>query len=125
MKLEGETGPYIQYAYARIHSILEKNEHHSIKPHLDLLKEKEEGELVKVLANFPELASKASAELRPHLIAGYAYSLAQKFNEYYHAHQVLKAEDKIRNARIALIQAVAQVLKNGLNLLGIEVLEKM
>jgi arginyl-tRNA synthetase len=125
LSFEGETSPYIQYAYARIQSILEKSGHDSSKFHLELLKEKEESELVKAIAAFPEIISKASAELRPHLIAGYVYSLAQKFNEYYHAHQILKAEEKTKNARIALIKSVAQVLKTGLGLLGIEVLEKM
>ena len=51
--------------------------------------------------------------------------MAKKFNEYYHKHQILKAEDDVKNARIALIKSVAQVIENGLNLLGIEVLEKM
>ena len=68
---------------------------------------------------------KATDELRPHLIATYMYSLAQKLNEYYHAHQVLKADEKIKDARLLLITAVAHVLKNGSNLLGIDVLEKM
>ena len=68
---------------------------------------------------------KAANDLKPHLIANYLYSLAQGFNEYYHRHQVLKAEEKVKGARLLLISAVRQVLKNGLNLLGIDVLEKM
>jgi len=124
LSFEGETSPYIQYAYARISSILAKDK---LKPKADLslLKEKEEMELVKLLSNFPDMVMKATNELKPHLIASYLYSLAQKFNEYYHAHNILKADEKIKDARLLLISAVRQVIKNGLNLLGIDVLERM
>ena len=125
LSFEGETSPYIQYAYARISSILKKHKKINLKADLKLLKEKEEIGLIKLLSNFPDLVSKATDELRPHLIAVYLYSLAQKFNEYYHIHQILKAEKRIRDARILMISALRHVLKNGLNLLGIEALEKM
>lgn len=125
LSFEGETSPYIQYAYARISSILKKNKKKNSKADLSLLKEKEEAELIKLLSEFPNTAEKATKELRPHLVATYLYSLAQKFNEYYHQHQILKADSKTRNARILLISAVRQTIKNGLNLLGIDVLEKM
>jgi len=125
LSFEGETGPYIQYAYARISSILKKNKKFNQKADLRLLKEKEETELIKLLHNFPEIITKATNELRPHLIATYLYSLAQKFNEYYHMHQILKAEKSVKDARILLISAVKQVIKNGLNLLGIDILERM
>jgi len=124
LSFEGETAPYIQYAYARITSILKKGKINA-KADLSLLSEKEEDELVRLLSNFPEIISKATSELRPHLIANYAYSLAQNFNEYYHKHNILKADEKVKDARLLLISAVRQVLKNGLNLLGIGVLEKM
>ena len=136
LSFEGESAPSIQYAYARISSILNKHkklhkhEHASfskrrVRANAGLLQEKEEIELVKSLFNFPEIVTKSTHDLRPHLIATYLYSLAQKFNEYYHIHQILKAEDKIRDARILLITAVRQVIKNGLSLLGIDVLERM
>lgn len=126
LSFEGETSPYIQYAYARISSILKKFRGNlSFKADFSLLKEKEEVELVRLISNFPETVSKASIDLKPHLVASHAYLIAQKFNEYYHAHQILKADDKTRNARILLISAARQVLKNGLNLLGIGVLERM
>ncbi|MBI4452088.1 arginine--tRNA ligase [Candidatus Woesearchaeota archaeon] len=124
LSFEGETSPYIQYAYARISSILAKANVNP-KADLSLLKEKEEIELIKLLSNFPEMVLKATNELRPHLISSYLYTLAQKFNEYYHAHNILKADEKTKDARLLLISAVRQVLKNGLNLLGIGVLEKM
>ncbi|HLC61608.1 MAG TPA: arginine--tRNA ligase [Candidatus Nanoarchaeia archaeon] len=124
LSFEGETSPYIQYAYARISSILKKDKINP-KADLSLLKEKEEDELIKALSNFPEIISKATEELRPHMIASYVYSLGQAFNEYYHKHNILKADEKVKDARLLLISAVRQVLKNGLNLLGINVLEKM
>ena len=125
LSFEGETSPYIQYAYARISSILKKNKKINLKSDLKLLKEKEEAELIKLLSGFPEIVNKATHELRPHLIAVYVYSLAQKFNEYYHIHQILKADNKTKDARILLISSIRQVIKNGLNLLGIDVLERM
>ena len=125
LAFEGETSPYIQYAYARISSILKKNKKINLKADLKLLKEKEEIKLLKVVSNFPESLNKATIELRPHIIATYLYTLAQKFNEYYHIHQILKADKKIRDARILLISAIRQVIKNGLSLLGIDVLERM
>ena len=125
LSFEGETAPYIQYAYARISSILKKNKKINNKADLKLLTEKEEIELIKLLSNLPDVITKATNDLRAHLIANYLYSLAQKFNEYYHIHQILKAEQKVKDARILLINAIRQVIKNGLNLLGIDVLERM
>ncbi|MBI2657783.1 arginine--tRNA ligase [Candidatus Woesearchaeota archaeon] len=124
LSFEGETSPYIQYAYARINSILKKGKI-SKKADLELLKEKEEIELVKMLSSFPEIVAKSTREMRPHMIASYLYALAQKLNEYYHLYQILKSEKGTKDARLLLISAVRQVLKNGLGLLGIEVLEKM
>jgi len=125
LSFEGETGSYIQYAYARISSILRKHKKSALSADLKLLKEKEENELVKLLSQFPEIVSKSTIELRPHLIATYVYSLAQKFNEYYHSHPVLKAEKEVMEARILLITCIQQVIKNALSLLGIEALESM
>jgi arginyl-tRNA synthetase len=125
LSFEGETAPYIMYAYARISSILKRNKKANPKADLKLLKEKEEAELVRLLSNFPEVITKAANELRPHLIANYTYSLAQKFNEYYHIHRVLKSEKNIKDARVLLISAVKQTIKNGLDLLGVKALERM
>ena len=124
LSFEGETSPYIQYAYARISSILAKDNINP-KADLNLLKERGEIELVKSLSHFPDIVLKAASELKPHLIASFLYSLAQQFNEYYHAHNILKADEKTKDARLLLISAARQVLRNGLDLLGIDVLEKM
>ena len=122
LSFEGDTAPYIQYAYARIQSILKK---YGGKKDFDFKKlgNDEENKLIKKLSEFPEVVDKATDDLRPHLIANYVYVLAQIFNEYYHKHQILNADEK--DARIALIKSVAQVIKNGLYLLGIGVMEKM
>ncbi|MBI2558262.1 arginine--tRNA ligase [Candidatus Woesearchaeota archaeon] len=125
LSFEGETAPYIQYAYARISSILKKAKKISPKADLSMLKEKEEAELVKLVSSFPEIVGKATTDLRPHLVASYLYTIAQKFNEYYHIHQILKSDEKTKNARLSLITSVRQVIKNGLGLLGIDVLERM
>jgi len=74
---------------------------------------------------FPEIAEKAAKELRPSIIANYAYELAKQFNEFYHMHNILKEEKSIKEARLLLISCIRQALKNSLGLLGIEVLERM
>lgn len=126
LSFEGETSPYIQYAYARIQSILKKHKKKiDSNADLSLLNTKEDIELIKHLSSFPEVVKKATDDLKPHLVANYAYVLAQKFNEYYHINQILKADEKIKKARLLLIASVAQVIKNALYLLGIDVLERM
>lgn len=125
LNFEGDTAPYLQYAYARISSILRKSG--KLKEDIDssLLKRDEEIKLIRKLSEFPEIIKKVTKELKPHIIASYLYSLSQNFNEFYHACPVIKAEDKVKDARLVLITCVRQVLGNGLGLLGIRTLEKM
>ena len=126
LSFDGETAPYIQYAYARISSIIKKNRNKMPKKaDFSLLDKKEEIELIKKLAEFPNIVEKTANELRPSIIANYVYELAKQFNEYYHAHNILKEKDKIKNATLVLVGCIRQVLKNSLNLLGIGVLERM
>ncbi len=126
LNFEGESAPYIQYSYARISSILRKHKGRiSTKVNFSLLDKKEEEELIKKISLFPEIAKSATELLRPHLIANYTYELAHKFNEFYHMHNILKEKKEIRNARLLLVSCIKQVLQNGLNLLGIDVMEKM
>jgi arginyl-tRNA synthetase len=126
LNFEGETAPYIQYAYARISSIIKKHKKAlPKKAELSLLNKKEEIELVKKLSDFPQIVEKVSVELRPNIIANYAYELAKQFNEFYHIHNILKEREDIKKARLLLVSCVRQTLKNSLNLLGIDVLDKM
>ena len=126
LNFEGETAPYIQYAYARISSIIKKNKNKvPKKADFSLLDKKEEIELIKKLSMFPNIVEKTANELRPNTIANYAYELAKQFNEFYHIHNILKEKKEIKNSRLILVNCVRQTLGNSLNLLGIGVLDKM
>jgi len=121
---EGETGPYIQYAYARIASILRKSDVR-LKKTVDFKAlGKEEKPLITHLLKFPSIASEAT-NYRPSMICRYLLDLAQLFNEYYHRIPILKAKPKEKAARLLLVFCVQEVLKTGLGLLDIDVLEEM
>ncbi|MBW2974714.1 arginine--tRNA ligase [Candidatus Woesearchaeota archaeon] len=126
LNFEGDSGPYLQYAYARICSIFRKQKK---KPGRDvdfsLLKTDEEVELIKLLGKFPGVVKSATGQLKPHLISSYIYSLSAGFSMFYNACPVLKAEEDVKKARLVLIECVKKVLASGLGLLGIDVLEMM
>ena len=124
LNFEGDSGPYIQYSHARACSILE-NEKWKGKVDTTLLKEEKEIQLIDKLSKFGDVVLEATNNLKPQVIATYMNELARAFNEFYHECPVLKAEKSIKNARLALVDATRQVLKNGLYLLGIEAPEKM
>ena len=129
----GATGPYLLYTCARIQSILRKKKEEKPRPFgvealsIDyaLLTKKKEREIIILLSNFEETVSRAAFFYNPACLAEYLLSLTQKFNEFYHLYPVLKAGNDLAYARLSLCQAVVQVLKNGLCLLGIETVEKM
>jgi arginyl-tRNA synthetase len=125
LQLEGNTGPYIQYAHTRCNGILKKAK--SWKKNIvnkDLCKE--ETKLVKKLMNFSEVVERTVRDFSPHYICNYSFELANTFSEFYHACPVLKAETKnLRNFRLSLVNATKITLKNCLELLGIETPEKM
>ncbi|MBI2106052.1 arginine--tRNA ligase [Candidatus Woesearchaeota archaeon] len=125
LSFEGETGPYLQYTYARSYSILRKSKFKNNKINFSLLREPAEIELIKKLGAFSEIIEKASSKYQPHLLANYLFLLCQNFNEFYHKYSVLKAEKEVKEARLILVKAVNQVLKTGLKLLGINPIEKM
>ncbi len=127
ISFEGETGPYIQYAHARAKSILAKAGKVKIKKFgFERLIGPEEQKLLKLLANYPDAVKKSLEQLSPHIICQSLIEIAEAFNTFYHKHKVLKAgTEEIKMERIALVQATAQVLKNGLKLLDIEAIEKM
>jgi arginyl-tRNA synthetase len=125
----GETGPYIQYAAVRASSILEKaGREKTIDParlDLDLLSEDSEVDLVKEIAEFPEMVIRCAENYLPNLLTSYAYGLAVKFNKFYEKLPVLNAPDKEKEARLCLVLATRQTLLNALTLLGIHVPEQM
>ena len=124
VSFEGETGPYVQYAYARIQSILRKAD---FKPSLDAnynLNDAESWEIIKLLQDFARVVKRAADNFEPSLIAKYAISLAQAFNKYY-AHTRILDETPERDSRLALSYTTAVVLKEALRMLGVEAPEKM
>ncbi|MBD3202860.1 arginine--tRNA ligase [Candidatus Woesearchaeota archaeon] len=126
ISFEGETGPYIQYTYARIKSILKKYKKNLSKEfNPKLLIKKQEKELIKYLSNFPETVKKSTKEYKPSIISRYLLDLCQSFNNYYHIHRILSEKKELTKSRIILIYAVSIVIKQGLNILGIEALNEM
>lgn len=123
LNFEGDTGAYILYSYARASSILKKAVRKAKEKNSAIELEKSEFELVKKLSQFPEVVEASCRTLNPSSIAVYSYQLSQIFNEFYHSSQVIGSEEE--TFRLFLVDAFRQVLKNALNLLGIEVIEKM
>lgn len=139
--LEGDTGPYIQYTYARTQSVLRKSsatyqdspgladlrstKHPPLSLGISLAGESwkpniEELSILKWIYRYPETVADAGEKYAPHMVAGYVYELAQRFNSFYNQHQIVG-----NDSRILLTQATANVLKSGLGLLGIQAPEEM
>ena len=124
VSFEGETGPYVQYAYARIQSILRKA---NFTPSTDAtysLSDPESWEIIKLLQDFSRVVKRAAENYDPSLIAKYAINLAQAFNKYY-AHTRILDESPERDSRLALSYSTAVVLKEALRLLGVDAPDKM
>jgi arginyl-tRNA synthetase len=125
----GNTGPFIQYTYARIRSVLRKAEDDkmlipALVPSVGL--SVKERNLLKSLYLFPETIAEAGKNYSPAVIANYVYELAKDFNQFYHDHSILKEENvDVRNFRLMLSKKVSQVLESSLALMGIEVPERM
>ena len=124
VSFEGETGPYIQYAYARIRSILRKADFTPDANADYRLNDAESWGIIKLLQDFSRVVKRAADNYEPSLIAKYAISLAQAFNKYY-AHTRILDESPERDSRLALSYSTAVVLKEALRLLGVEAPEKM
>jgi len=126
ISFEGETGPYIQYCYARIASIISKsNTEISLKINWNLLNHEKELLLIKQLIYFPEILDSAQKTYNIHLIAQYLLTLCQSFNSFYSSCQVISQNQELKKARLLLIYCVQIVIKIGLNILGIETLDQM
>ena len=126
LNFEKNSAPYIQYTHARACSILKKAAGKTGKPAYELLNEKLEHEITLALASFPDTFIEAAEYLKPNLIADYSNSLADRFNTFYNAFQVIRAEPEgLSNARLAMTDALRIVLRNALILMGILAPEKM
>lgn len=124
VSFEGETGPYVQYAYARIQSILRKANFVPSAENDYKLADAESWEIIKHIQNFSTIVERAGDKFDPSLIAKYAINLAQAFNKYY-AHTRILDENPERDSRLSLAYATGVVLKEALRLLGVKAPEKM
>ena len=120
LSFEGNTGPYVQYTYARCEGIIEKSGM-DINADTLTLTDNAEIALIKVLNMFPEKVTQARNDLEPSVISRYLLDVCAAFNRFYHDCPVLKVEDEaVKNTRLALVGATANVLKNGLTLIGLK-----
>ena len=125
LALQGNTAPYLQNAYVRIRSIFRKAG--AAAPKIDnfVLKESAEITLTKRLTQFAEVVPQVLNDFRPNILANYLFELANSFHSFYEACPVLKSEEPLRGSRLALCDLTGRVLQRGLDLLGIQVPEKM
>jgi arginyl-tRNA synthetase len=126
----GNTGPFIQYTYARIKSVFKKAEQMGIKPDQCAIRSAKPGakeiELIKLLRKFSDTVSEAASNYSPALIANYCYDLSKEYNQFYHDFSILGEEDySLRNFRIFLSKVTSEVIFSGMWLLGIEMPERM
>jgi arginyl-tRNA synthetase len=131
ISFEGNTGPYLMYTHARIHGILRKSEIRNPKSEINFKSEilnlkSEELSVLRKLLKFPEVVTQVSEDYLPNLLCNYLFELSQTFNAFYQEVPVLQEEnDDLRSFRLQLVTATAQVIKNGLYLLGIDAPEEM
>jgi arginyl-tRNA synthetase len=126
----GNTGPFIQYTYARIKSVFRKAGQMGIIPDQSAILTANPGvkeiELIKLLRKFSDTVSEAAANYSPALIANYSYDLSKEYNQFYHDFSILGEEDgSLRNFRLFLSKVTSEVLYSGMWLLGIEMPERM
>ncbi|STR45391.1 arginine--tRNA ligase [Iodobacter fluviatilis] len=124
LSFEGNTAPYLQYAYTRIASIFRQAGEVDANAKIELI-EPAEHALSLTIVQFPDILQQAANDTCPHVLCSYLYTLATRFSRFYDACPVLKAEGEIRSSRLALCQAAAKTMQTGLDLLGIEVLQEM
>ena len=125
----GNTGPFIQYTYARIQSVLRKAADSGVVPqetdiHISI-SEKEQ-ELIKLIAKLPDVVKEAGVTYSPALLANYSYDLAKEFNQFYHDFSILKEEKlTLKNFRLLLAKECAVAIQNAMGMLGIEMPDRM
>lgn len=122
----GNTGPFIQYTYARIRSVIRKSEGFDPQATPQSEPNAKESVLIQKVADFPSVVTEAGKNYSPALIANYAYDLAKEYNQFYHDYSILREEDEQkRNLRLLLSFVVGRTLKSAMSLLGIEMPERM
>jgi arginyl-tRNA synthetase len=126
----GNTGPFIQYTFARIKSVFRKGEQMGIEynpiPNFEIKAGSKDIDLVKLLRRYTETVSEAAASYSPALVANYCYELAKEYNQFYHDFSILGEPDtSVRNFRMALSDVTGKILSSGMWLLGIEMPERM
>lgn len=125
LSIQGNSGPYIQYTYARCKSILRKAKVPTKQQNFKGIS-KEELDIIRLLIHFPEQIKEAAERFSPNLLCSFVFTLAQAYNSFYNTKPVLQAEtEEAKEFRLVLTSATAQVIKNCLSLLGITVLERM
>ena len=125
LNFEGETGPYVQYTYARCCSVLGKAPANLPDADYSTLDDAEAQDIVRLLEQFPKLVKEAAQRNEPSLITRYTVDLAQAYNKFYYEHRILDCEPATSAARIAITKAVRNVIGTGLTLIGVEPTEKM
>ena len=122
----GNTGPFIQYTYARINSVIRKAGDFNPEATPKAEPNQKESTLVQKVADFPSVVAEAGRNYSPAVIANYAYDLAKEYNQFYHDYSILREENKeVRDLRLLISYVVARTLKSALALLGIEMPERM
>lgn len=126
LNFDGDSSLYIQYNYARIMSMLRKMDVNTNQADVSLLTETSEYELIKKLSEFPEVISKSMHTLSVNGIASYVYSLTKMFSKYYHDCKIIDENNlELSNARLYLVKAISITIKNGLAILGIDILDQI
>jgi arginyl-tRNA synthetase len=125
--LSGHTGPFIQYTFVRIKSLLNKYEDLNNEFSIENLKlNPKELEVLKWISNFSDILAQSAKELSPYLLANYLYSLVKSYNSFYQDHPIItEKDDTLRNFRIQMSKLVAEIIEKGMKILGIEMPERM
>lgn len=126
LRIEGDSGPFIQYSYARINSLCKKLNHSQGAFDYSLLTHSSERKLMQALMQFHTVVLKSAEDYKPSLLCTYLFDLAQRFNHFYHECPIGQAgTESLKKSRLALSEATGLVLKKGLELLGIPAPERM
>ena len=125
--LSGHTGPFIQYTFVRIMSLLKKSEDFDNGFNIEDLKiNSKELEVLKFISNFPDILEQSAKELSPYLLANYLYSLVKSYNSFYQDHPIITEDNyDLRNFRVQMSRLVSEIIEKGMNILGIEMPDRM